>query len=224
MDDQEEQQLINDEIERTAFERWFWDKGMYIKDDKAARKWLVHAGNELLENGVVHPVLRIFLGQALRNAGLCKDNTAAKDSLVNSLGLGNQKERSQFNEQKLRKFLQEARLGTEKGVLAKKYHIGKNEVKKILAPFEKEERELLDKRLSHTVGLVLRILYEEERGYFTVGDIKDRLKACLTPQFRLVTHKIEDHIIKAIELANSENLILIHDEHEGDQANIFRNI
>ena len=204
---------INDEIEQSALERWFFSEGMFAKDDKeAAGKYLLAASNILLEGGELPMVLRISLGQALRESALValdKGNEKAGDVLLKAFGL--KKGGSD------RKLIQAARTGATKTELAARFNVGKNEVAKKLKAVKSQEFELLNRRLSHTVQRLLLILSEMGKGAHTM-EVTKRLREYLTSQNLLVdSGDIEKHVRDALELAQKEHLIIAHD------SLIFRN-
>lgn len=204
-------ETINDEIEQSILERWFFSQGMFAKDEGAARKFLLMASEELLEGGVINPALRITLGQALREAALCKDNNAASDVLLKSFGL--KKGGSDL------KLIQAARAGATNTELADQFNVGKNEIPKKLKAVKSQEIELLNRRLSHTVQRLLLILSEMEWGA-QITEVTKHLREYLTAQNLLVSSDdIEKHVQDVLILAQKEELILLD---EADSL-IFRN-
>jgi len=199
-------------MDNTLKNRRFLTQGMFVKDKDAAGKYLLEVSNILLEGGEVPAALRISLGQALRETALValdEGNAIAGDVLLKSLGL--KKGGSDL------KLIQAARVGTTDKELAARFNVGKNEVAKKRKYVEGQELELLNRRLSHTVGRLIRMLDEMERGAL-ITKVTDTLREYLTSQNLLVSSDdIEAHVQDALELAQAEHLIIVH------SPAIFRN-
>ena len=191
-------------MDKVLEKRRFLTQGMFAKDKDAAGKYLLEASNILLEGGELPAALRISLGQALREAALValdKGNAAAGNVLLKSLGL--KKGGSDL------KLIQAARAGATNTELADRFDVGKNEVAKKRKSVEAQELEFLNRRLSHTVGRLLRILDEMERGAL-ITKVTDTLKEYLTSQNLLVSSDDMDaHVQGVLKLAQAEHLIIV---------------
>jgi len=178
----------------------------FHKEPEAAGSYLLALSNALLEGGELPPASRLALGQALREAALLAvdtdtqaDKKAAGEALLKALGLlkgGGQKNLEQA-----------ARAGATNKEIADRHNIGKNEVPRKLSLVSASERELLDRRLSHTVGVLLRVV--EEMGPVAGGpEVSEQLRKYLAPQFRMLSNDdIEMHVNDAMRLAKAEGLI-----------------
>ena len=199
-------------MDNTLEKRRFLTQGMFAKDKDAAGAYLLEASKILLEGGEVPAALRNSLGQALREAALValdEGNAAASDVLLKSFGL--KKGGSDL------KLIQAARAGATNAELAERFNVGKDQVAKKLKSVKSQELELLNRRLSHTVGRLIRMLDEMERGAL-ITKVTDTLKEYLTSQNLLVSSDdIEAHVQDALKLAQAEHLIIVH------SPAIFRN-
>ncbi len=167
----------------------------FYKVGGAAENWLLEIADKLLTGEKIPAQSRIALGQALRDAALTGDGMA----LLKALGMkkgGGEKELEQA-----------ARAGATNEELAVAFNVGKNEVPKKIVKLKAAELAELDRRLSHTVGILLRAIEKEGQGAST-QKVVESIHVHLQPQFRMLTHgQLEDHVTAALKLAVAENLI-----------------
>lgn len=174
----------------------------FVKDKQAAGNYLLALSSALLEGRELPLQSAMALGQALREAALLAldgKQKPAGDVLLKALGL------KKGGGQRLLE--QAMRNGVTNQTASESFSIGKNQLPDKRSALVDAERRDLERRLSHTVGTLLRAVDEAGPGA-SIHDVVARVRNGLQPQFRLVdSEDIAEHVREALREAEREGLI-----------------